>query len=790
MLEQSKNIFFLGIKGVAMANLAVILKKMGKSVTGCDIEEEFITDKLLLDNKISWMTGFDPDKLPKNTDLIVYSAAHGGTNNPLLVEAKKRNIKLISQAQLLGELMDEFKTKIAVCGCHGKTTSSSLLVYALDRLNQRPSYVVGVPFFSKHQGGDFQGKKYFIVEADEYGVNPPVDKTPKFHLLNPNYIIATNIDFDHPDVYKDIEETKRAFLKFFNNNNLRTIVPRLLLCIDNKSLMKVAESLSKERYLTYGESEKADYQIINYKITEGESTFEIKNVGEFKISLFGKHNILNATAVVVQLLKFGFKVEEIKKALIGFTGAERRFEKVYFKNNIYLFDDYAHHPTEIAATINAAKFRFKDRRIIVIFQPHTYSRTSMLLKEFSESLSLTDISLVLPIFASARENAKNFKVSSEDIVDRIKDSLNKDCLYSGSNVQLINQLNRIVRTGDVIFTMGAGNVYKLKNQIIEIINQKSKVKNSSFAKASHFALRASRDKSEGKQKLNIQKNINLIQFNTLKINSVAEYFLEAKTREDLINGKKFALENKLPLFILAGGSNLAIVKEKISGLVVKNSYQELKVIKETDTNVLLSVSSGYPVSLLVNETVNKGYQGFEYHKGLPGTVGGAVYMNSKWTKPISYFGENLEYAYLVDDRLQDKKVDRNYFKFAYDYSILQKTKEVLLEAVFRLKKSNPEILKKRSESAFEYRKKTQPMGVKTSGCFFKNIKGKSAGQMIDQAGLKGFGVGDFFISPIHANFIINRGYGQSKDLLKLVKMIKEKVKRRFGVKLEEEVIII
>lgn len=776
MLNQAKNIFFLGIKGVAMANLAVILMKMGKNVTGCDIGEEFITDKLLLDNKIDWTVGFNPEKLPKKMDLIVYSAAHGGTDNPLIIGAKKRKINLISQAQLMCELINLFETKIAVCGCHGKTTTSSLLVYTLNKLKQKPSYLVGVPFFNGYQGGDFQSKKYFVVEADEYGVNPPVDKTPKFHLLNPDYIIATNIDFDHPDVYKDIEETKKAFLKFFKGLDSRFCSndrgeKKLIFCMDDRNLMEVAKILPKENYLTYGFDKNADYQITNFKITEDESTFEIKNVGEFEISLFGKHNISNATAVIVQLLMLGFKVEEIKKALIGFTGAERRFEKIYFKNNIYLFDDYAHHPTEIAATINAIKNRFNNRRIIVIFQPHTYSRTKNLLKGFSESLSLADISLILPIFASSRENSSQFKVDSKDIIFG-----STNLHYVESNACLIKRLDSLLRSGDVVFTMGAGDVYKLKEKIIKIIDQKSKIKDQN-------------DKSKFKN-LKIEKDKDLIQFNTLKINSVAEYFLEAETRKNLIEGKKFALENNLPLYILAGGSNLAIVKEKILGLVVKNNYKELKVIKETETDVLLSVSSGYPVSLLINKTVNKGYQGFEYHKGLPGTVGGAIYMNSKWTKPISYFGDNLEYAYLINDRGEDKKVDKNYFQFAYDYSILQKTREIVLEAVFRLKKINKKILKERAKFALEYRKKTQPMGERTSGCFFRNVDGKSAGQMIDQAGLKGFSLGDFYISSIHANFIINRGNGKNTDLLKLIRIIKDKVKKKFGVKLEEEVIII
>ena len=753
MLKQAKNIFFLGIKGVAMANLAVVLKKMGKNVSGCDLKEEFITDKLLKDNKINWQIGFDSNKLSKQVDLIVYSAAHGGTNNPLIIETKKKNINIVSQAQLMGELMDQFAERIAVCGCHGKTTTSSLLVYALNKLKQKPSYLVGVPFFTGYQGGDFQNKKYFVVEADEYGVNPPQDLTPKFQLLNPNYIIATNIDFDHPDVYKNIEETKKAFKIFFDSK-------KIIANIDDPNLLRCIDTL---KAITYGESERADYQIVNSKINENESSFEIKNIGQFKISLFGKHNISNATAVIIQLLELGFKVNEIKKALIGFAGAERRFEKVYFKNNIYLFDDYAHHPAEITATINAAKNRFLNRRIIVIFQPHTYSRTNFLLKEFQRSLSLADIGFVLPIFASARENAKDFNVSSKDIVAKIKDSLNKDCLYIESSEQLINQLDKILKDGDVLFTMGAGDVYKLKDQIIKLIDQKN---------------------------FKIQKNINLLPFNTLRTSAIAEYFIEAKTRENLIEGKKFALKNNLPVFILAGGSNLAIVKDRIKGLVVKNNYLKLKVIKETNDCVNLLVSSGYPVSKLVSETVEKGYEGFEYHKGLPGTVGGAIYMNSKWTKPVNYFGDSLISGYLVNSSGKIKKVDKKYFGFAYDYSVLQKTKEILLEAVFKLKKTDPEILKKRSEFAFEYRKKTQPMGVKTSGCFFKNVNGKSAGQLIDQVGLKGFAVGDFFVSPIHANFIINRGNGQSKDLLKLFKIIKDKVKKKFGVKLEEEVIVI
>ncbi len=161
-----------------MANLALILKKMGKKVTGCDIEEEFITDELLKKNKIDWQVGFN--KLPDEINLVIYSAAHGGVKNPLVSKAKDRGIKVMSQAEFLGEIMENFKIKIAVCGSHGKTTTASLLAYSLIKLGRKPSYLVGAPNFNNFWGGDYQKSDYFVVEADEYGINPPFDKTPKF----------------------------------------------------------------------------------------------------------------------------------------------------------------------------------------------------------------------------------------------------------------------------------------------------------------------------------------------------------------------------------------------------------------------------------------------------------------------------------------------------------------------------------------------------------------------------------------------------------------------------------
>lgn len=302
----------------------------------------------------------------------------------------------------------------------------------------------------------------------------------------------------------------------------------------------------------------------------------------------------------------------------------------------------------------------------------------------------------------------------------------------------------------------------------------------------------------GEGKVSLDKELS--PYFTIRIPTKAEYFFEAYSKDDWINVFKTVDRLDMPLFILGGGSNIVFTKDRIEGLVVKNLYQKKELLEETEDEINLLVSSGYPVSRLAKETSDLGYSGFEYHLGLPGTLGGAVYMNSKWTHPLSYIGDNLLIAYLLDQRGNIREVPKEYFNFSYDYSILQNTKEFFLEGIFRLKKDDPLAIKHRALEAIQYRKETQPFGVSTCGCFFRNIsevdkkrlglKTSSAGYLIDQSGLKNMQIGDFIISDKHANFIINKGKGTSEDLKKLLDIIKSKVKEKFGIELKEEVVLV
>jgi UDP-N-acetylmuramate dehydrogenase len=297
----------------------------------------------------------------------------------------------------------------------------------------------------------------------------------------------------------------------------------------------------------------------------------------------------------------------------------------------------------------------------------------------------------------------------------------------------------------------------------------------------------------------VKANYDLSNLQTMRVKTCAQMFFVAHSREDLIAAKKASLALNVPMIVLGGGSNMVFSKKVFPGLVVANRYIDREVL-ETDTDfVKLKVSSGYPTAKLVNETIEEGFAGLELFMGLPGTVGGAVVMNSKWSRPPVFFGDSLIAAEIIDDKGNLVKVDREYFGFSYGASRLQDEGSILLEAVFKLKKSASAALKKTAGDALAYRKESQPYGVNSSGCFFRNISvddqkklglpTASAGYLIDKAGLKTIAVGDFCVSDKHANFIINAGRGKPEDLAKLVKIIKEKIKKKYGVDLIEEVII-
>lgn len=288
---------------------------------------------------------------------------------------------------------------------------------------------------------------------------------------------------------------------------------------------------------------------------------------------------------------------------------------------------------------------------------------------------------------------------------------------------------------------------------------------------------------------------------TMKTRVVADWYVEAATPTELAESVAFAREKNIPYILVGGGSNTVIVTPRVAALVIKNRDMRLEVLGQTDKTVDVKVSGGYMMPRLVSECVARGWSGLEYHRGLPGSVGGAIYMNSKWTHPVAYVGDPLIAATLLTLPGETKVVDREYFHFAYDYSVLHDTHEVILDVTFRFEKEDPAVLQQRANDAQAHRDRTQPKGTHTCGCFFQNITDeeaarinvdtKSAGNLIDRVGMKGVRYGSFVVSPAHANFILDEeGSGDPEDLLKLVDEIKKRVHQTYGITLREEVVVI
>ncbi len=301
------------------------------------------------------------------------------------------------------------------------------------------------------------------------------------------------------------------------------------------------------------------------------------------------------------------------------------------------------------------------------------------------------------------------------------------------------------------------------------------------------------------------KNEPLARYTTFKIGGPADYFFDAKTSEELVSAVKAGRSLHLPIFILGGGTNILIGDRGIRGLVIKNNTRSIAMrgIKGgpyREQIVFVEAESGVVMNQLIRFTVEEGLEGLQMQLGLPGSVGGAVYMNSKWTHPVGYVGDVVYQARILTPENEIQEVPKSYFQFAYDTSSIQKTGDIVLAVVFALKRGNKDDLWKIANESIAYRRETQPQGVKSPGCTFRNISEAealsvptpnhttSAGFLVDHAGLKGKQVGDAQISPVHANFIINTGAATSRDVVQLIEMARAGVKKQFGVTLEEEIV--
>ncbi len=454
-LNKYKNIYMIGIGGVSMSGLAEHLSHFDFKISGSDAKESDNT-KHLKTLGIQVEIGHHPEKMAQS-DLVVYTAAIP-INDPEFLYAKENNIKMMERSEFLGELTKSYKECICVSGTHGKTTTTSMISSVFLEANLDPTISVGA-YLKNINGNNRTGQSdYFILEACEY-----VDSFLKFY---PNTEIILNIDNDHLDYFKNIENIKKSFNLFINrmdNNGM------LIANSDDENTKElIGQNKEKRNIITYGIKSEADFKAteINQN-NEGQLSFKVlKNnemYEEFTLKVHGQHNILNALATIATCDYYKIDKKYIKSGIESFTGANRRFEKIGEYKGIPVYDDYAHHPTEINATYHCSE-EMKKNQTWAIFEPHTYSRTEEHLEEFAKVLSQFDHILLAEIYAAREENSHN--ISSKQLEELIKKD-NPNCLYLENYDKIIDYLKKHVKKDDLIITIGAGTINKVGYALIE-----------------------------------------------------------------------------------------------------------------------------------------------------------------------------------------------------------------------------------------------------------------------------------------------------------------------------------
>lgn len=463
-LTDAHHIYFVGIKGVAMTALALYAKERGMQVSGSDIKEVFPTDEILALAAISYYVGFSKEHIQKEKpDFVVYTGAHNGRKNEEVEEALALGIPVFAHGQALGLFMEQSQN-ISVAGCHGKTTTSAMIATIMKISGHDASYAIGCGYIrGLGMPGHYGKDSIFVAEADEYMTDPSFDRTPRFMWQNPQILVVTNIDYDHPDAYENMDAVKNAFRMFQEKQGVNDIT---IVNADDKESAFLLETGKKTA--TFGCSKMADLKISDVKYQEGKTVCNFSYQGmreEMTFRVPGKHNVSNAAAASLAALQLGVSWEDIKKGLAIFEGTKRRFEYIGEKNGIAFYDDYAHHPHEIAATLAGVKEWFSNRRIIVIFQPHTFSRTKTLLSSFAKSFSYASVVLIPDIYASARET-DTLGMSSKVLVEEIGKH-HKDVRYIKDYEGVFSYIKTHGKPNDVVVYMGAGNIYGWGKQMME-----------------------------------------------------------------------------------------------------------------------------------------------------------------------------------------------------------------------------------------------------------------------------------------------------------------------------------
>jgi len=457
-LGRIRQIHMVGIGGIGMSSIAEVLLNRGYDVTGSDLEASDTTERLQ-EQGATVYKGHAAEQVGA-ADVVVYSSAIDPDKNPETQEAERRRISLIPRAEMLGELI-RMKYGIGVAGTHGKTTTTSMAGLVVAEGGFDPTVIVGgkvTAFGSSAVTGEGD---VIVIEADEY------DRT--FLRLTPSVAVITNIEEDHLDIYEDLDDIKDAFTQYANS------VPffgAAVLCLDDPNVQAIVGDVER-RVITYGTTRQAEVRAENVQRDGLQTRFDVmrrnERLGEVELNVPGMHNLRNALAAVAVGLELEIDFDEIRNGLSSFTGVRRRFEKIGEANDVIVLDDYAHHPTEIRATLDAASQGYPDRRIVAVFQPHLYSRTRDFLDDFARSFFETDLLMLTDIYGAREEPIEG--IDGQRLADRAEQFGHRSVHYVPDKTDLPGELLDVTRPGDVVLMLGAGDIWRYSRTFMDLLNE-------------------------------------------------------------------------------------------------------------------------------------------------------------------------------------------------------------------------------------------------------------------------------------------------------------------------------
>jgi len=763
MLLNKKKLHFVGIGGIGMSGIAQLLLDMGYSVSGSDLEASHITRKLeALGARISCR--HSGSNVSDDTDAIIYSSSIAA-DNPELAEGRRRGIKIAHRAELLGELFN-CRKGIAVTGTHGKTTTASLISVMLEYSGLDPTAVIGGEV-GQFAGNARRGKSdYMVVEADE--------SDSSFVRFRPLYSVITNIEPEHLDHFKDLAGIKKAYGRFAANTKQGGVV------FYNREDPELADVMSrcKSAKMSFGFCAGADIYPLDVKMNGFNTSFKCvyrkKMLGRIGLCIPGAHNIANALAAVLVGLKLGIKFDDIAASLKQFRGAKRRFQLRADERGVMLIDDYAHHPTEIKAVINTCR-NWSDKRLIAVFQPHRYTRTKFLAGDFGSALSRADKLILTDIYAASEKAIRG--VSIRNIYDKVLAN-GLDDVSVIRKEKIAGHVMQAAKPGDIILVMGAGDIKNVADDICDRMKTEGRV-DKELLKRLKLAVKG-----------DISLNEKLGRHTSLRIGGPADIWVRPRDRADLSRLVKFAKGEKIRIFVIGNGTNLLADDAGFRGIVAQLGSPAFRRIGIKGNTVTAGAGAGF--SRLIRTCCDNSLGGLESLVGIPGTVGGALYMNAGgWRSPIfKNIGDLAVSVRVMDRNGRIRTLKKNDLKFAYRNSNLGPY--IILEVTLRLMKADKAAMAASASRFLKMKRQKQVLDLPSAGCVFKNPSDSqfTCGQMIDMLGLKGKSIGGAQISTKHANFIINKKDAACEDVLGLVKFIKDKVMENYGISLELEIKVI